>query len=495
MTNLRVYPNNSVHGPITPHAGGGQSSATPLAPGINVISDASSNGDSVQLPDAISGTVVIGIVNELQTHTIAVFAKNGNGDSINMEGNSIEFDFPNGMLGQGQLLVAVCIADGLWTISCAESGGGGLSGVSFSLQTASPNDSVNAGYILAAGGTTDMDIVVSPIGQGAFALALADGTSQGGNKRGQYAADLQVHTTGKNSPTQVASGPHSFACGGNNTASGDMSFVCGLANSATNFCSYAEGVSTQSTSNASHSEGSGTTASGSASHAEGQSTTASGDWSHAQGYNTTASHDYAHAEGYQTDSSGSASHAEGDGTEASGDYAHAEGFNTLADAQGSQASGQDSWARGVSYYQAYSSGAFASRGDQQCGRLCLKGITTDGSTPIVLTSDGSAASTNNQFVLPTNSAMAVQATVLGTSPAGDTAMLWCAALLKNIAGTVSVVGSPMPQTWFSDSGASSWAMDIVADTVNSAMSVVVEGADATTIHWTAEVRSQELVTI
>ena len=495
MANLRVYPNSSVHGPITPNSGGGQSGATPLAPGINVINDPSVDFDSVQLPAALSGTVVIGIVNDIQSHTLAVFAKYGNGDSINDQGNSIEFDFPNGMIGQGQLLVAVCLADGLWTISCAESGGGGLAGVTFSLQTASPNDSVNAGYILAAGGTSDMDLVLAPVGAGAFALALADGTSVGGNKRGEWAADLQVFQSGKSSPTEVASGQHSFACGASNTSNAYCSFACGLGTTSSNEASHSEGSFTTASGNCSHAEGFQTTAGGTAAHSEGEETDASADWSHAEGYNTTASQDYAHAEGHNSNSAGTASHAEGASTDASGDYSHAEGFNTVADAQGSQASGQDSWTRGVSYYQAYSSGGFASRGDQQCGRLCLKGVTTDGSTPVVLTSDGASASTNNQFVLPTNSAMAVQATVVGASLDGDTIMIWCAALLKNIAGTVSVVGSPQPQTWYSDSGASSWAMDIVADTVNNAMSVVVEGADATAIHWTAEVHSQELVTI
>jgi hypothetical protein len=495
MANLRVYPNSSVNGVITPNPGGGQSSAVPLSPGINVMTDAASNGDSVQLPNALSGTVVIGIVNQIQGHTIAVFAKNDTSDSINGQDNSVEFDFPNGFLGQGQVLMAVCLIDGAWAISCAESGDGGLAGVTFSLQTASPNDSVNAGYILAAGGTSDMDLVLAPVGAGAFALALADGTSVGGNKRGEWAVDLQVFQSGKSSPTEVASGQHSFACNASNTSNGYCSFACGLGTTSSNETSHSEGSFTTASGNCSHAEGFQTTAAGTTAHAEGEETNASADWSHAEGSGTTASQDFAHAEGYNTTASGQASHTEGHATTASGNFAHAEGFNTVADGQGSQASGQDSWTRGVSYYQAYSSGGFASRGDQQCGRLCLKGVTTDGSTPVVLTSDGADASTNNQFVLPTNSAMAVQATVLGASPAGDTTMIWCSALVKNIAGTVSVVGSPQPQTWYNDSGASSWAMDIVADTVNNAMSVVVEGADATTIHWTAEVHSQELVTI
>ena len=494
MANLRVYPNSAVNGPVTPHGGGGQASATPLAPGINVIGDPSGNGDSVQLPDAISGTVVIGIVNEIQTHVIAVFAKYGTSDSINSQGNSIEFDFPNGMLGQGQLLVAVCLADGQWTISCAESGAGGLGGVTISLQTASPNDSVNAGYILASGGTSDMDIVLSPIGLGAFTTTLADGTSLGGNKRGEYATDVQVLQSGKNSATQVASGPHSFACNAQNTASGQFSFACGLNNSATEFASYAEGENTTSSGSASHAEGLGTTAQSTAAHAEGSDTNASGPYSHAEGISTTAEGDFSHAEGNGSTASASQAHAEGYQTTASGGHSHAEGANTTADGTASHASGQDSWTRGVNYYQAYSTGSFSVLGDQQAGRLGLK-TTTSTATPVALTADALIGNTNNQFVMPSNSAMAFTGTVLAASTEGDTAMWTFLALLKNIAGTVSIVGSPTVTMMFNDSGASSWTIAIEADNPNQAMSVWATGAMGADIAWTAEVRSQELVTI
>ena len=379
-------------------------------------------------------------------------------------------------------------------ITVGSSGGTTFTGVTITLETDPPNDSINAGYIVASGGTSDMDIVVSPIGAGAFALVLADGTSNGGNKRGNWASDLQVFQSGKNSPTQVASGQHAFAANAGNTASGYCSVALGLLTVASNEASYAEGQSTVSSGESSHAEGFGTTASSTTSHAEGEFTTASGPWSHAEGYNTTASNDYCHAEGNNTTASASAAHAEGSQTTASNSYCHAEGFNTLADGNVSQATGQDSWTRGISFYQAYSTGDFNTRGDQQAGRLLLKNSTTD-ATPIALTSDGQDASTDNQFVLPTGSAMAFTGSVVAASTGGDAIMFTFTALLKNISGTTSVVGSPTVTAVYSDTGAESWAVAISADTGNNALAVVATGADSTTIYWTAEVHSQELVTL
>jgi hypothetical protein len=156
---------------------------------------------------------------------------------------------------------------------------------------------------------------------------------------------------------------------------------------------------------------------------------------------------------------------------------------------------QFSWARGITCYQAYSSTQFATLGDCQAGRLLLSNSTSD-ATPTVLIANGvGSPSTNNQFILPSNSAMAVTGTVLAASTDGDTAMFTFVALLKNIAGTVSIVGSPTVTMLFNDTGASAWTIAIDADNDNQALSVVATGEAATTIFWNAEVRSQELVTI
>jgi len=92
-------------------------------------------------------------------------------------------------------------------------GGGGITNFEEILSTASPNNTVNALSlrVKSSVGTTNVDAVITPKGTGAFILGAApDGTAVGGNKRGDYAVDLQLD---RSSATQVASGLRSIAIG------------------------------------------------------------------------------------------------------------------------------------------------------------------------------------------------------------------------------------------------------------------------------------------
>lgn len=104
-----------------------------------------------------------------------------------------------------------------------------LTGITTSLNTSSPNNTVNASRILASGGSTNQDLVLSPKGTGAIVAQLPDSTSTGGNKRGSYAVDLQMSRA---SAARVASGNYSTAVGRDNTASGANSFAAGYLNTA-----------------------------------------------------------------------------------------------------------------------------------------------------------------------------------------------------------------------------------------------------------------------
>lgn len=105
----------------------------------------------------------------------------------------------------------------------AASGGGGLTGFTASLETASPNNTVNASVIIPSGGTANQDGVYGAKGSGALQAQKADGTATGGNKRGVSAVDWQKQRL---AASQVASGDNSFIGGGsNNTASGVNSCV------------------------------------------------------------------------------------------------------------------------------------------------------------------------------------------------------------------------------------------------------------------------------
>ena len=346
--------------------------------------------------------------------------------------------------------------------------------------------SFNAQSILYAGGPGgDIDAIICPAENGAFILLVPDGGA-GGNARGASAVDLQL-SINKGSPTTVASGQYAYCEGNGNTAS--------------NICSHAEGDHTISSALGTHSEGLHTTAANEAAHAEGSDTLAQGFASHAEGSGTTASDGSAHAEGSGTTASGGSSHAEGDGTTASGSASHAEGINTLADANSAQASGQDSWVRGIFGAQAYSTGDFAAQGDQQVIRVGLKGETTD-ATPLVLTSNASGASTNNQLVLVDNETIFAEVCIMGkTIGAGDVFVAKYEVVVQRGTGVASTaIPTTTPVTpalisTYATAGAiaGSWAVALSADTTNGALQVTVTGQAVTNINWTAEVRTRELV--
>lgn len=100
------------------------------------------------------------------------------------------------------------------------------------------NDTVPVHQWKAIGAETDIDLTLSPKGQGAITITVPDGTATGGNKRGQRAVDLQYSRTW---PERVASGTASFASGYNNEASGNRSFAHGSGCRATSHYSLAIG--------------------------------------------------------------------------------------------------------------------------------------------------------------------------------------------------------------------------------------------------------------
>lgn len=100
----------------------------------------------------------------------------------------------------------------------------GTSGFLTGLNTSVPNATVNVAYLLATGGTTNKDVTLIPTGTGGFLLAIPDNTATGGNKRGNYAVDVQLS---RSVNTQVASGNYSFLAGRESTASGSDSVVIG----------------------------------------------------------------------------------------------------------------------------------------------------------------------------------------------------------------------------------------------------------------------------
>jgi hypothetical protein len=112
--NLKVMQNNALTFSVIPLFGGGQAGAGQLNPGVNSIQDVDSPFDSVQLPNAVAGTVVIGTVQFFQSSFMGVFAKEGTDDSINGEPNNQMFVFPTVGIPFWTLM-CVCGEDGLWS--------------------------------------------------------------------------------------------------------------------------------------------------------------------------------------------------------------------------------------------------------------------------------------------------------------------------------------------------------------------------------------------
>ncbi|MBL8000180.1 MAG: hypothetical protein JNL32_16275, partial [Candidatus Kapabacteria bacterium] len=102
----------------------------------------------------------------------------------------------------------------------------GLQYFTESLNTASPNSvSAPVHQFAATGAGTDIDIALTPKGNGALTAQVANNSPSGGNKRGSRAVDWQTDRT---DATQVANGLNSSIGGGRqNTASGDYTTVSG----------------------------------------------------------------------------------------------------------------------------------------------------------------------------------------------------------------------------------------------------------------------------
>lgn len=122
----------------------------------------------------------------------------------------------------------------------AAGGGGGLTNFAEGVNSSSPNATIPYVSLTATNAATNVDAAIIPKGTGAFTLAVADGLSSGGNKRGTRAVDLQMR---RGSSGSVASGQESFAAGYNNTASGTVAIALGTSNNASGVQSFAAGSS------------------------------------------------------------------------------------------------------------------------------------------------------------------------------------------------------------------------------------------------------------
>jgi len=316
-----------------------------------------------------------------------------------------------------------------------------------SSNTSSPNATVPVVSLAATNAATNVDVAIVPKGSGALALAVADSTSTGGNKRGQNAIDLQ---TVRSSAAAVASGNNSVAIGKNNTASAKGSVAIGENASAT----------------------------GTNSASIGASTSASATYSHAYGTATTANAGSALAMLY--------------GGVASGNSSVCLSYEGISSGQYSQSWGYRSSTRSIIGAAAWACAIFAATADTQLMKIPLQRRTT-GNTATRLTSDAGGASTNNQFVLQNNSSATFTCIIIGKQSGSSNRMAWKieGEIYRGANAASTTIGS-VTISALNDAGL--WGTPTAtADTTNGALAIEVTGAAATNIQWTASLDVAETV--
>jgi hypothetical protein len=133
-------------------------------------------------------------------------------------------------------------------------------------------------------------------------------------------------------------------------------------------------------------------------------------------------------------------------------------------------------------------------GLSQSSVLILGKQTTD-ATPTALCSNGSAAGTTNQVILPNNSAYFFRGEVVsGKTAGGDTKGWTIEGVIKRGANAAStaLVGTPTVTSTYADAGASAWDIAVTADTTNGGIRVTFTGQAATTIRTVCQIRTTEM---
>jgi hypothetical protein len=416
----------------------------------------------------------------------------------------------------------------------------------FGWPTAVGTDYAGTPYEQALVTATNGYIVITPNGTGSIQAQVADGTSAGGNSRGDYAVDLQlVRSTVFGGNNQVASGDYSTLGGGrNNKASGSYSTVSGgYFSSAYGDRSTVSGGENNSAGGLQSTVGGGANgvASGSRSTVSGgRNNTASASYSTVSGGSSnTASGIRATVSGglgntassyYSTVSGGRSNQASGLYSVVGGGRTNQAQFfystisggylNTLSginsvigggrsntSSSGSAIGGGNSNTASGSYSTvsggifsladhygefAHGSGRFSADGDAQYSRMVLRRETTN-ATPLELSASGFGPTGTARLSLIDNSGYQFHIQVIARDTSGTDSAWWdirgCI-VRSSGAATTTLIGTNIVAT-SATAGAAAWTLTATADTVNGALKVEATGA-AATIRWVATIHSTKV---
>ena len=180
---------------------------------------------------------------------------------------------------------------------------------------------------------------------------------------------------------------------------------------------------------------------------------------------------------------------------ASGAYSAAFGTDSTASANWSTVIGHEGVSDIIGKIAFAGGFDFSASGDVQQGLFILRSDTTD-ATAEALTTNKSTASTDNQIILPNNSAYSFSGTIIAREDATDGSdyASWeiKGALLRDANAASTVLGNGIVNKLYATSGASAWAVALTADTTNGGLKVEVTGAAATNIRWVATVNTSEV---
>jgi len=334
-------------------------------------------------------------------------------------------------------------------------GGGGLTIFSEVSSVISPNNIVPTFGLSARSLSANVDFAIIPKGTGAFILGpVPDNTGTGGNKRGQYAVDLQISKSA--TAARVASGNYSFLAGLGGSSTADATTSIGQGNLVTS--NYAVGL------------GYGNSASGIAAISLGYINNNSGTASVALGQSNTTSNNRSYAIGNSNTASGDASGAMGDTCTASAKSAFATGLQSQASRYGQKS---------------HSAGQFAAVGDAQSVQFVVRNKTTD-NTATTLFLDGAST----RLTITSGRILSGTINIVGSKSDGTAVARYLRQVaIKNVAGTTSLVGSVVTLGTDEATGTS---ISITADDTNDALSIQVTGVTAETWRWVATVEGVEL---
>lgn len=120
--------------------------------------------------------------------------------------------------------------------------------------------------------------------------------------------------------------------------------------------------------------------------------------------------------------------------------------------------------------------------------------STTSATPSVLTTDGNAAGSTNQIILPNNSAYMFSILIVARQKASD----GTATGSWKIEGVIRREGTAATTTLISSSlttfsNPTNWAIAVSADTTNGGLAITATGVASTNVRWSASVTTSEVI--